>query len=31
VTAVVARAEQPPIEEKPLIFRSPANSSTLYP
>jgi len=30
VTAVVARAERPPIEEKPLIFRSPDNSSKLF-
>jgi PqqA peptide cyclase len=31
VTAVVARADQPAVVEKPLIFRSPANSSTLHP
>jgi pyrroloquinoline quinone biosynthesis protein E len=31
VTAVVARAEQPTVVEKPLVFRSPANSSTLHP
>jgi PqqA peptide cyclase len=31
VTAVVARADQPAVVEKPLVFRSPANSSTLHP
>jgi len=31
VTDVVARAERPPVVEKPLVFRSPANSSTLHP
>jgi PqqA peptide cyclase len=29
VTDVVARAEQPRVEEKPLVFRSPRNSSLL--
>jgi PqqA peptide cyclase len=31
VTEVVARADRVPVDEKPLIFRSPANSSTLFP
>jgi PqqA peptide cyclase len=38
VTEVVSRADRPApnviagrVEEKPLIFRSPANSTTLFP
>jgi PqqA peptide cyclase len=31
VTEVITRAERPRVEEKPLIFRSPANSSALFP
>ena len=31
VSAVVARAQQPRHHEQPLVFRSPANSSRLFP
>ena len=31
VTDVVARADRPHVVEKPLVFRTPANSSTLHP